>query len=313
MNAALISPKIFLSKYVAAIALCILVLFNVFFTSHFASWVTFTNLFTQATKVALVGLGMTFIIASGGIDISVGSAMGLGSVIAAIAILNGNLLVVFVSIVIILGFSVLSGYLDSKLMILPLVSTLALMYIMRGLARGISGRGTVTYNNPELTKFFITPIGGVIPMHFFVLLVVAVVMYIVVNKMKFGFDLEAYGNNRIAATISGINTSKTIMICYIICGIMCWIGGVLVMGMVGSADPARVGLDVEVDAIAATVVGGTPITGGHPNIIGTICGVFLLQVITMMVNMNNVAYAYSLMIKASIIVLAIISHNLFKK
>lgn len=313
MNTALISPRIFLSKYVAAIALCILVLFNVFFTSHFASWVTFTNLFTQATKVALVGLGMTFIIASGGIDISVGSAMGLGSVIAAIAILNGNLLVVFVSIVIILGFSVLSGYLDSKLMILPLVSTLALMYIMRGLARGISGRGTVTYNNPELTKFFITPIGGVIPMHFFVLLVVAVVMYIVVNKMKFGFDLEAYGNNRIAATISGINTSKTIMICYIICGIMCWIGGVLVMGMVGSADPARVGLDVEVDAIAATVVGGTPITGGHPNIIGTICGVFLLQVITMMVNMNNVAYAYSLMIKASIIVLAIISHNLFKK
>ena len=313
MNAALISPRIFLSKYVAAIALCILVLFNVFFTSHFASWVTFTNLFTQATKVALVGLGMTFIIASGGIDISVGSAMGLGSVIAAIAILNGNLLVVFVSIVIILGFSVLSGYLDSKLMILPLVSTLALMYIMRGLARGISGRGTVTYNNPELTKFFITPIGGVIPMHFFVLLVVAVVMYIVVNKMKFGFDLEAYGNNRIAATISGINTSKTIMICYIICGIMCWIGGVLVMGMVGSADPARVGLDVEVDAIAATVVGGTPISGGHPNIIGTICGVFLLQVITMMVNMNNVAYAYSLMIKASIIVLAIISHNLFKK
>ena len=313
MNAALISPRIFLSKYVAAIALCILVLFNVFFTSHFASWVTFTNLFTQATKVALVGLGMTFIIASGGIDISVGSAMGLGSVIAAIAILNGNLLVVFVSIVIILGFSVLSGYLDSKLMILPLVSTLALMYIMRGLARGISGRGTVTYNNPELTKFFITPIGGVIPMHFFVLLVVAVVMYIVVNKMKFGFDLEAYGNNRIAATISGINTSKTIMICYIICGIMCWIGGVLVMGMVGSADPARVGLDVEVDAIAATVVGGTPITGGHPNIIGTICGVFLLQVITMMVIMNNVAYAYSLMIKASIIVLAIISHNLFKK
>lgn len=313
MNAALISPRIFLSKYVAAIALSILVLINVFFTSHFASWVTFTNLFTQATKVALVGLGMTFIIASGGIDISVGSAMGLGSVIAAIAILNGNLWAVFVSIVIILGFSVISGYLDSKLMILPLVSTLALMYIMRGLARGISGRGTVTYNNPELTKFFITPIGGVIPMHFFVLLVVAVVMYIVVNKMKFGFDLEAYGNNRIAATISGINTSKTIMICYIICGIMCWIGGVLVMGMVGSADPARVGLDVEVDAIAATVVGGTPITGGHPNIIGTICGVFLLQVITMMVNMNNVAYAYSLMIKASIIVLAIISHNLFKK
>lgn len=313
MNAALISPRIFLSKYVAAIALSILVLINVFFTSHFASWVTFTNLFTQATKVALVGLGMTFIIASGGIDISVGSAMGLGSVIAAIAILNGNLWAVFVSIVIILGFSVISGYLDSKLMILPLVSTLALMYIMRGLARGISGRGTVTYNNPELTKFFITPIGGVIPMHFFVLLVVAVVMYIVVNKMKFGFDLEAYGNNRIAATISGINTSKTIMICYIICGIMCWIGGVLVMGMVGSADPARVGLDVEVDAIAATVVGGTPISGGHPNIIGTICGVFLLQVITMMVNMNNVAYAYSLMIKASIIVLAIISHNLFKK
>ncbi len=313
MYSSLIRPRIFLSKYVAAIALLILILFNVFFTSHFASWVSFTNLFTQATKVALVGLGMTLIIASGGIDISVGSAMGLGAVIAAIAIHNENIWGVLISILVIVALSVLSGYLDSKLMILPLVSTLAIMYIMRGLARGISGRGTVTYSNPDLTKFFITPIGGVIPMHFFLLLVVGVIMYIVVNKMKFGFELEAYGNNRIAARISGIDTTKTIMICYIIGGIMCWLGGILVMGMVSSTDPARVGLDMEVDAIAATVIGGTPITGGYPNILGTICGAFLLQLITMMVNMNNVPYAYSLMVKASIIVLAIIFHNLFKK
>jgi ribose/xylose/arabinose/galactoside ABC-type transport system permease subunit len=138
-------------------------------------------------------------------------------------------------------------------------------------------------------------------------------MYIIVNKMRFGFDLEAYGNNPLAARISGIDTTKTIMICYIIGGIMCWIGGILVMVMVSSTDPARVGLDMEVDGIAATVIGGTPITGGYPNILGTLCGAFLLQLITMMVNMNNIPYAYSLMIKASIIVLAIIFHNLFKK
>ncbi len=302
-----------LGKYAAALALLALLLFNGFFTKNFVSWATFSNLFTQGTKVALVGLGMTLVIATGGIDISVGSAMGLGAVISAIALVNGDPLGVLLSLVAVVAFGLLAGVLNAKFAILPLVSTLALLYIMRGLARGISGRGTVTYSNPALTKFFITPIADHFPVQFFILSLAIIVMYIVVNRMKFGFDVEAFGNNPVAARICGINTTRTMMLCYVVSGIFAWIAGILVMVMVSSTDPGRVGVDMELDAIAATVIGGTPVTGGYPNILGTVCGALFLQLITMMANMNNISYAYSLMIKAGIIVLALVFHKLLKK
>lgn len=308
-----ISSRMFFSKYASTFALLLLILFNCLFTKNFISWVTFSNLFTQATKVALVGMGMTLIIGIGGIDISVGSAMGLGAVLSAISLVNGNISGVVLSLIVVVAFSLLPGILSSKLNILPLISTLALSYILRGLAKGISGRGTITYRVPELTNFFIKPIADHFPVQFFILLIATLIMYVVVNRTKFGFDVEAFGNNPVAAKISGINTVKTIILCYGIGGIFSWISGILVMVMVSSADPSRVGLDMEVDAIAATVIGGTPITGGYPNILGTISGAFMLQLITMMVNMNNVPYAYSLMIKAGIIVFALFFHGLYKK
>jgi ribose/xylose/arabinose/galactoside ABC-type transport system permease subunit len=137
-----------LTKHASAIALLAFLLFNCLFTNNFVAWETFSNIFTQATKVALVGLGLTLVIATGGIDISVGSAMGLGATIAAISLVSGNFAGVALSFVVVLAFGLLAGILTSRFSILPLVSTLASAYIMRGLARGISGRGTVTYNNP---------------------------------------------------------------------------------------------------------------------------------------------------------------------
>jgi ribose/xylose/arabinose/galactoside ABC-type transport system permease subunit len=307
------SRGVFLTKYAAALALLVFLLFNCLFTQNFVAWETFSNIFTQATKVALVGLGMTVVIATGGIDISVGSAMGLAATIAAISLVSGSFAGVLLSLAVVLTFGLLAGILTSRFSILPLVSTLALMYVMRGLARGISGHGTVTYNDPALTNFFITPVVGHLPVQFFILLIAIVVMYLVVNRTKFGFDVEAYGNNPVAARISGINTRRVIMICYIVSALFAWISGILVMVMVSSTDPARVGADMELDAIAATVIGGTPITGGYPNIIGTVCGAFLLQLIIMMANMNNIPYAYSLMIKAGIILVALVFHNLWKR
>ena len=95
---------VFFSRYAAAIALLDLILFNGFFTENFVSWTTFSNLFTQGTKVALVALGMTLIIATGGIDISVGSAMALGAVISAIALVSGNLVGVLLSLIFVVAF-----------------------------------------------------------------------------------------------------------------------------------------------------------------------------------------------------------------
>ncbi len=307
------SVGVLLTRHVAAIALLALILFNCFFTPNFVAWETFSNIFSQGTKVALVGLGLTLVIAIGGIDISVGSAMALAATIVAIALTEGSYLGFALSFVVVLGFGFLAGTLSARFAVLPLVSTLALMYVMRGLARGVSGRGTVTYSNPELTDFFITPIAGRFPVQFFILVAAVVVMYLVVNRMKFGFHVEAFGNNPTAARISGINTRRLTTVSYVVSAMFAWVAGILVMGMVSSSDPARVGLDMELDAIAATVIGGTPINGGYPNILGTVCGAFLLQLITMMANMNNIPYAYSLMIKAGIILVALVLHNAWKR
>lgn len=302
----------FVIKYISVIAFLVLLLFNCLFTSNFVSTTTFTNIITQASKVTLLGLGMTLVIATGGIDISVGSAMGVSAILSAIFLSDGNTAGLLISLAVVLLFGALNGIFVAKFSILPMVVTLAMRYIMRGVAKGVSGRGTISFSAPWLTKPFLTPLGGVVPLHFFIMLAAIVVMYLVVNRMEFGARVEAYGNNPLAARISGIHTVRIVVLCYVVSALFAWMAGSIDMIMVSSADPSKIGLDMETDAIAATLIGGTPITGGYPNILGTVGGAFLLQLITMMCNMNNIAYSYSLMIKASIIVFALFFHSLRK-
>ncbi len=300
-------------KYLSVFVLLAFILFNAAFTKNFVSWVTFSNLFIQASKVALVALGMTLVIATGGIDISVGSAMGLGATISAVYLADKHPAGIVVSLVVVLAFGAMAGIIISKFKVLPLIATLASMYIMRGLAQVISGIGTVSFRYPALQKTFITPIAQRIPIHFFILLAAVVIMYVLVNRMKYGSYIEAYGNNPMAAKISGIDTTKVVIIAYMVCALFAWISGMMEIAMVSCADPSRTGLDMEIDAIASVVIGGTLITGGYPNIIGTVAGAFLLQLITMMANMNNITYSISLMIKAGIIVFALFFYSLRKK
>ena len=184
---------------------------------------------------------------------------------------------------------------------------------MRGMAKGISGAANVTYTAPKLTAFFTQPVVGRIPVHFFILVIAVVVVYILVNKMKLGARIEAYGNNPVAARNCGINTVKIVIFCYVVTGALSWAAGILEAVVVSSAHPSTIGTDMEIDAIAATLIGGTPIDGGYPNIIGTTCGAFLLQLISMMCNMNNVSYPVTLMLKAGIVLAALYFHGIGKR
>jgi ribose transport system permease protein len=176
---------------------------------------------------------------------------------------------------------------------------------MRGLARGISGRGTVTYNNPGLTNFFITPIAGRFPVQFFVLLISVGAMFLVVNRTKFGFDVEAYyGNNPVAARISGINTRRVTTTCYVISAMFAWVSGIWLW--LSSTEPARVGVHMELDAIAATVIptflarcagrfyaiaavvmGGARLTGGVGNVSGTVAGTLIIGAFSNIFNLQR--------------------------
>ena len=131
--------------------------------------------------------------------------------------------------------------------------------------------------------------------------------------MKLGARIEAYGNNPVAARNCGINTVKIVIFCYAITGALAWAAGMLEAVVVSSAHPSTIGADMEIDAIAATLIGGTPIDGGYPNIIGTVCGTFVLQLITMMCNMNNVSYPVTLMLKACIVLAALYFHGIGKR
>lgn len=303
----------FFKKNIALILFLALLIFNITATSNFLSWITFNNFFKQVSRVCLVSLGMSLVIATGGIDISVGSAMALGSVLAALGIVHESPILILFSVILVIGFSCLAGVAVSKFAILPMVATLALRYVMRGMAKGISGAANVTYTAPKLTAFFTQPVVGRIPVHFFILVIAVVVVYILVNKMKLGARIEAYGNNPVAARNCGINTVKIVIFCYVVTGTLSWAAGILEAVVVSSAHPSTIGTDMEIDAIAATLIGGTPIDGGYPNIIGTTCGAFLLQLISMMCNMNNVSYPVTLMLKAGIVLAALYFHGIGKR
>lgn len=299
-------------KYIALIAFAVLLLLNCFFTENFVNKQTFTNLTIQSSKVILVSLGMTLVIATGGIDISVGSAMSLGAIISAVFLAKNMPFGIILSLLVVLVMGALVGVFTSKFAILPMVVTLAFRYVMRGMAKGISGRGTISYSNPALTKLSITRVLGIFPIHFFIVLVSIIIVYLLVNKMKFGKRVESYGNSPVAAKNCGINTVKIVTLCYVLSALFSWISGQLDMVMVSSADPATIGADMDMDAIAAVLVGGTPVTGGYPNVVGSVFGALVLQLVTMMCNMNNISYSVSLIIKAGIIVFALFFHSFGK-
>ncbi len=300
-------------KYISLLLFLVLLLFNIMFTNNFVSWITFSNLIRQSSKIVLVALGMTLVIATGGIDISVGSTMALGALLSALGLLNGQLWMIPLSLVVVVAFGALAGISVSMFGILPMVVTLALRYVMRGMAKGISGVGTITYNCPELTGFFTRQLFGVIPVHLIILLVAVIITYILVNRMKFGAYVEAYGNNNEAARICGINTVKIVVTCYCVCALFSWCAGMLDMISVSSANPSTIGRDYDVDAIAAVLVGGTPVVGGYPNIIGTVGGALMLQILNMMCNMHNIPYAITLMIKGVVILMALFFHGMHRR
>lgn len=303
----------FLKKNIALFLFLALLVFNIVATNNFLSWITFNNFVKQVARVCLVSLGMSLVIATGGIDISVGSAMALGSLVAALGIRNQSPMLIVLSIVLVALFGCLAGVAVAKFAILPMVATLALRYIMRGMAKGISGAANVTYSAPKLTAFFTKPLFGHIPVHFLILVIAIAVVYILVNKMKLGARIEAYGNNPVAARNCGINTVKVVILCYAITSVLSWMAGMLEAVVVSSAHPSTIGVDMEIDAIAATLIGGTPIDGGYPNIIGTVCGTFVLQLISMMCTMNNVSYPVTLMLKACIVLAALYFHGIGKR
>ncbi|MFN2635839.1 MAG: ABC transporter permease [Gemmatimonadaceae bacterium] len=289
----------------AIIALIVLVLLNVFFTPNFATTSNFWNVLLQASEVVLVAVGMTLVIATGGIDLSVGSVMAIAGSVAAVQLGLGMAPAIALALLAGLLVGFLNGALITRDRIQPIVVTLATLIAGRGLAQVISNDGQlVSITNPSFEVLGRSHIGAV-PTPVILALVVVVAAAFALHSLPFGRYVLAAGGNPAAARLAGVPVRRTLVTVYALSGLLAGIAGLIEVSRLGASDAAKVGVNIELDAIAAVVVGGTALSGGRATILGTVVGALIMQVIATSFNMLLVPYAWSLALKAAIIVFAV--------
>jgi ribose/xylose/arabinose/galactoside ABC-type transport system permease subunit len=286
------------------VALALLVLFNLFFTTNFATAGTILGLLSQATFVLLVALGLTLVIGTGGIDLSVGAIMAIASAVIPLYLGYTWPVAVLVALIFCVLAGMLNGFLVAYVGMQPIVATLALFVGGRGFAQVLVNGQLQTISDPGFLALWRATVFGV-PMPVVVAAVVAVLVGLLVGRTTFGRYVLAVGGNRTASYLSGQPVRIVLVAVYAISGLLAGLAGTLATARLAAGDPATIGLLIELDAIAAVVIGGTPLSGGRMNVGGTVAGAILMLVISATFVMNNINPIYAQMLKAAIIVLAV--------
>lgn len=298
--------KEYLEKYKSLIGLILLCLIITFVTPSFLTVANITNVFTQVSVNAIIAVGMTFVILTGGIDLSVGSTLAISGAIAASVIKStGNvfLAIIAASIVgILVGF--VNGFLIAKGKLQAFIATLATMTIFRGLTL-VFTNGTPISKLPESFLNIGNAKLGFIPIPVLITVVVAAISIYVLSQTRFGRYLYALGGNEESAKLSGINTDKIKMLTYVVSGFVSAIAGVIITSRIGSASP-NAGTGFELDAIAAVVIGGTSLAGGEGKISGTIIGALIIGILNNGLNLMNVSPFYQSIVKGLVILIAVL-------
>ena len=299
-----------LIKNSSAIFLLLLVLFNCVFTSNFITINTFWNLIIHSSPVILVAMSMTFVISSGGINISVGSIMAISGMLVVrllpVVGLGVALLLGILAGVLIGG---LSGVIITKFKIQPIIVTLAFMIAGRGIAQMIGDGYILRFDSETLMSFAMKRIAG-IPIQFFYVIAVVAIFLFIAQKTIFARYVEALGDNYQASYIAGIRVAVVLIAVYALSGLMASLAGILTVARAGAADPDTIGKGLEMSAIAAVAIGDTKMTGGKAKILGTLLGALIMQLITTTFNMNNIPYEWSLVASTIVIIAAVFLQNI---
>jgi galactofuranose transport system permease protein len=291
------------------VVLLLLLVFNLLFTKHFWSLQTFNVNMTQVVTIVIVGIGMTLVVATGGIDLSVGASMAIAGTIAPLIFLNmdgplGIALAFIASIAAATLFGVFNGLLVTRLRVQPIVGTLVLFIAGRGIAQVIVDGNLQVFNNDAFQWIALGKIAGV-PVQVLLMLILVGVFIWIVRKTLFGQYLLVTGGNERAAFVSGVPTRRVKMIAYTICGALAGLAGLISIGINSSADPNVTGLGIELDAIAAVAVGGNSLMGGKAWIGGTLLGALIIQLVRYSLLAHGVPDAAALVVKAGIIIAAV--------
>lgn len=294
-------------------ALLILILFNIAVTPHFVSWQTVNVNLTQVATIVIVGVGMTLVIATGGIDLSVGSLMAISGALAPIIFLSAfgvahpalGVALAFVVPVLVAGlFGLFNGWFITRFHVQPIVGTLVLFIAGRGIGQVMTNGNLQVFKNPGFQFIGMGRILGV-PFQVLVMLALVALAALVLRRTLFGRQILAVGGNESAARLSGVPIDGVKRAVYAISGLCAGIAGLVVVAINSSSDANLVGLGMELDAIAAVAVGGTLLTGGHATVVGTMIGALIIQLVRYTLLANGVPDAAALVVKAAIIVGAV--------
>ncbi|MEN9687633.1 MAG: hypothetical protein RL381_645 [Actinomycetota bacterium] len=260
----------------------------------------------QSTIIAFVALGLTFVIVTGGIDISVGSIVGLTSVICATYLESwGTALTIVAAVAIGTALGAFNGAVSAYFNLQSFVVTLATLNLFRGLAF-LFTQGRPIYNlDPGFREFFSADLGP-IPKPILFLLAFTFIGFLILNRTKMGLHLKALGTNSDAALRSGVNTRRTQVTAFALGGAFCGIGSLMLMSRIGAAEPIS-GTGFELQAIAAVVVGGTSLMGGRGSVVGTVLGAILLGSIAVGLTLHNVNAFVQLVVTGVIVLGAVLT------
>lgn len=295
-----------ISKYKSLIGLVLLCIVITIVTPNFLSLSNITNVFTQVSVNAIIAIGMTFVILTGGIDLSVGSTLAIsGAVGASIVKLTGNVfLAIIVAAVIGIAVGLINGLLVSKGKLQAFIVTLATMTIFRG-ATLVFTDGTPISKLPEAFVKIGNGKLGFMPIPVIITIIIAIIAVYALSQTRFGRYLYALGGNEDASRLSGINTDKIKTLVYVVSGFASAIAGVIITSRIGSASP-NAGTGFELDAIAAVVIGGTSLAGGEGTITGTLIGALIIGVLNNGLNLMNVSPFYQSIVKGLVILIAVL-------
>lgn len=294
-----------LQRYGVYLAILLILLFNLVATPHFFELDNFRTQFVQVVPVLIVALGMALVIGTEGIDLSVGGVMAMSAAVVPLYIGYGFLPAVLVAVVAGTLIGVVNGAMVAFIGVQPIVATLSLMVAGRGLALLIANEQLVSVTDPGILALGRDSLVGAVPYSVIVTIVLVLVIALVVNRTTFGKQLVAIGGNRRAAALSGLPVKRILLLVYILCAALASIAGIIGTARLGASVPSTLGNLIELAAITAVVVGGTPLTGGQVKIAGTVAGALLLQFISATLIKHNVPDAYSQIFQAAIILIAV--------
>jgi len=300
----------FSSQLIPLSVLFLIIVIASLLSPFFLTSANISNLLLQVAVNMVVSMGMFMVILSGGVDLSVGSILAVCGVLVAGLLRTFSMgTAIVLTILIGIGLGTVNGLVVSKLKVAPFIVTLGMMSFARGVAYWYTGAVSIIWSSfPNVQLFSLLGGGrvlGFVPIPAIIWAALAVLAFVIIRYTVFGRVLYAIGGNEESARLSGINTLRYKIFPYAYSGFCCAIAGILLTSRLGVGSPLS-GVGLELDSIAAVVIGGTRLSGGEGRISGVVIGVFILGIINNILDLMNVPSHPQQMLKGAIIVAAVI-------